>query len=211
MLDALHVTQQGIIKSWEKAWQSIWWPKMGTDIENHVTSCAVCAHWCRPLIEPMIPSQLLELQWQKVATGLFKLDSKHYIFVTDYLSRYFVLVELRSETTNSIINVLKAIFARHGIPAACFSDNGPCFSADNFSQFAKSCDFRHDTSSLHFPQSNGVAESMHFPQSNGEAESTTETAKNLLRKSSDSYLGLQAYCTMPTLMGYSPAQLIMGR
>ena len=109
----------------------IWWPKIGADIENHVTSYAICVHWYPTPIKPMIPSQLLELPWQNVATELFELDGKYYIVVTDYFSCYFKLVELRSETADSVINVLKAIFARHSVPAVCFSDYGTYVSVDS--------------------------------------------------------------------------------
>ena len=177
----------------------MWWPKMGADIKNYVISRAVCVHWRSLPIEPMIPLQLPELPWQKVAMNLFELDGKHYIVEIDYFMGYFELVELRSETADSIINVLKVIFACHSIPAVCFSDNCPCFSADSFSQFAKSFDLRQDNSRSS------------FPQSNGEAECTVEMTKNLLRKSSDPYLGLLAYRTMPTHIGNSLAQLQMGR
>ena len=82
MLDALNVAHQGIVKSREKARQFTWWLKIDADIENHVTTCALYAHWYPPPIESMISSQLPELPWQKVITYLFEIDSMHYISVT---------------------------------------------------------------------------------------------------------------------------------
>ncbi len=53
--------------------------------------------------------------------------------------------------------------------------------------------------------------SPHFPQRNGEAERAVTTIKNLLKKSSDPYLALMAYCSTPLANGYSPTELLTGR
>lgn len=94
---------------------------------------------------------------------------------------------------------MKSIFARHGIPEALRSDNGPQYSADVFSQFADEYGFMHNPSS---PK---------YPQSNGEAERAVQTIKTLLTKNNDPYLALLAYRSTPLENGYSPAELLMGR
>lgn len=198
ILDALHAAHQGIDKCREKARSSVWWPKISLDIENHVASCSTCAHFRHNVSEPLICSQLPDLPWQKIAFDLFQLNDKHYIVAVDYYSRFIELLELRSQTTECVVSALKSIFARHGVPMTCFSDNGPCFT-DQFRNFATEYNFQHLTSS---PR---------YPQSNGEAERAVQTAKNLLRKSKDPYMALLALRTTPNDTGFSPAQLLMGR
>jgi hypothetical protein len=139
------------------------------------------------------------MPWQKVASDLFELDGKHYILVIDYYSRYIELSQLTSQTSETVINSLKSIFARHGIPMVCISDNGPCYSSTLFKSFATTYGFSHVTSS---PR---------YPQANGEAERAVQTAKALLRKASDPYLALLSYRITPVLNGLSPAQLLMSR
>lgn len=91
------------------------------------------------------------------------------------------------------------MYARHGIPEQLVSDNGPQFSANTFSKFKEEFGFMHITSS---PR---------FPQSNGEVERAVQTVKNLLKKASDPYKALMAYCATPLISGLSPAELLMGR
>ena len=50
-----------------------------------------------------------------------------------------------------VINHLRSIFARHGIPEPLTSDNGPQYSAEVLSKFAKEYGFTHLTSSPYHP------------------------------------------------------------
>jgi transposase InsO family protein len=109
---------------------------------------------------------------------LFEYNKLPYLLVVDYYSRYIEIAKLSSTTSANVINHIKSIFSRHGIPESVMSDNGPQFSAQIFKDFADSYGFRHITSSPH------------YPQSNGEAERAVQTVKNLLKKSKDPYLGL---------------------
>ena len=86
------------------------------------------------------------------------MNNRHYVVVVDYYSRYIEVLELHSQTTNSVIQALKTTFARHGIPMVIFSDNGPRYNSAQFTSFTTSYGFQHHNSSPRFPQSNGAAE-----------------------------------------------------
>ena len=74
---------------------------------------------------------------------------------------YFVEVQKLTNTTSAgVISFLKTTFAHYGSPGTLISDNGPQFSSKEFNEFAKTYNLYPITSSLHFPQSNGLAESI---------------------------------------------------
>ena len=73
-------------------------------------------------------------------------------------------------------------------------------SCNEMAEFAELYGFHHQTSSLH------------YPQSNGQAERAVRTVKGLLRHSADPYMALLSYRATPLpFCGLSPAELLMGR
>ncbi|XP_030204757.1 uncharacterized protein K02A2.6-like [Gadus morhua] len=199
VLDRLHEGHQGVVKCKARARQTVWWPGLGHQITEMVLKCRTCLQERRNHSEPLMPSDCPERPWQKLGADLFELGGKTYLLVVDYLSRYVELALLTHTKCNDVINHLKSMFARHGIPEVLMSDNGPQFSGQAFASFASAYGFKHLTSS---PK---------FPQSNGEAERAVQTIKGLLKKATDPYMALLAYRATPLQNGYSPAQLLMGR
>ena len=168
--------------------------------KGSIECCAECVKHSTPHPEPLMPTPLPDYPWQSVAMDLFILNGANYVLIVDYFSRYTEVIKLRSTSSNTVIEAVKAVFSRHGIPETVRSDNGPQFSSDEFARFAACYGFRHTTSSPHFPQSNGLAERM------------VQTVKNSLKENQDPYLAILTYqSTQLPWCGLSPAQLLMGR
>ena len=74
MLQALYDAHQGIVKMRERARTSLWRQKLGDDIERIASLCVTCAHRRTLHVEPLLPSPLPDVPWQKVATDLFEYD-----------------------------------------------------------------------------------------------------------------------------------------
>ena len=72
MLDRIHAAHQGITKCRERAKHSVWWPGLSRQLEEIVRSCPQCQKHSPLRPEPLIPSQLPQLPWQKVGTDLFE-------------------------------------------------------------------------------------------------------------------------------------------
>ena len=128
-----------------------------------------------------MPTPLPNYPWQSVAMHLFILNGANYVLIVDYFSRYPEVIKLKSTSSKAVIEAVKAVFSRHGIPETVRSENGQQFSSDEFARFAADYGFRHTTSSPHFPQSNDLA------------ERKVQTVKNILKGNQDPYLAILTY------------------
>ena len=132
-----------------------------------------------------------------MGTDLFEYAGHTYLIVTDFYSKYFEIELLPQKTVTCVINNLKKIFARFGIPDEVVSDNGSQFSNTRnlysrnheFKKFVEEWGFRHTTSSPEYPQSNEAT------------ERAVQTAKRILQKAAadnkDPFEGLLKYRNTP--------------
>ena len=137
-LSKLHNGHQGIQRRRLRAKVSVWWPGIMREIENMISQCHTCARQFSPRKEPMIPTELPDYPWQRVGTDLFHLNGDNYLVVLEYFSRYPEIKKLSSTTSTAVIQTLKSIFSRLGIPQQVVIDNGPQFASQHFTNFAKS-------------------------------------------------------------------------
>ena len=150
MLERLHEGHLGLVKCRRRASQSVWWPGLGSQIEELIVNCSNCRQQEHTRAEPLLPLELPIYQWQKVVTDLLEYKKGQYLVVVDYYSRYVELAKLNSLTSADIILHLKSIFARHGIPGYMISDNGPQYASKAFSAFSQEYGFQHITSSPYY-------------------------------------------------------------
>ncbi|KXJ18236.1 Uncharacterized protein K02A2.6 [Exaiptasia diaphana] len=144
ILGKLHEGHQGIAKCRRLAIQSVWWPGLSKNIKELIENCRVCCQAKRSHPEPLNPTVMPQRPWQKLAADLMEIKKSQYLVVIDYYSRYIELAKLENSTTSKeVINHLKSIMARHGIPETMLTDNGPQFSSKEFSLFANEYGFSH--------------------------------------------------------------------
>ena len=177
--------------------------RRSNQISTMVKSCVKCSKHAiaRLNCEPMITTPLPEHPWQIVGSDLFHHKGDTYLLVVDYFFRYPEISKLSTTTSQGIINALRPIFARHGVPEILRNDNGPQYVSQEMSEFSKAYGFKQVTSSPHYPKSNGLA------------ERTVQTmTKAMLEKSKDPHLALLSQCaTALQWCGLSPVELLMGR
>jgi len=81
---------------------------------------------------------LPERAWKKIGEDLCEHKGKQFLVVIDYYSRFPEIAFMSSTTSHAVINKLKDIFARWGVPDEIVGDNGPQFSLEQFRSLAKS-------------------------------------------------------------------------
>lgn len=137
----------------------LYWPGMNEDVERLVRTCSVC-NSCKPhqQREPLKLYDVPERPWSLVATDLFHWNGAEYILIIDSFSGWIEIIKLGNTFSRTVIEKLKEVFSRFGIPDVVHSDNGPQYSSEEFQMFSREWGFSHVTSSPYYPQSNGLAE-----------------------------------------------------
>ena len=205
MMAACHDTHIGVEGCIRRARESMFWPRMATDLKTYISKCEVCmSHRTAPQKETMLPHEVTPRPWSKVGTDLCELHGRNLLVVCDYFSNFIEVENLQTTTTRAVCKVFRALFARYGVPDTLITDNGPQFSSAEFVTFTKVWSFEHSTSSPH------------YPQSNGKAENAVKTVKRLFTKCRESgqseYRALLDWRNTPTEgVGTSPAQRFFGR
>ena len=205
MIQKVHEGHLGAESCLRRAKEVFFWPLMNAEIRDYVSNCSICntlrPSQCR---EPLKSHEVPERPWSRVATDLFSHKGENFIVIVDYYSNFIEMERIATTSSRSVIQVLKKTFSRHGIPESLVSDNGPAYASEEFHEFASKWEFRH------------VTTSPHYPQANGKAESAVKICKNLLKKSqlanSDVHLALLNHRNTPTEpTNTSPAQRLYGR
>lgn len=204
MTDNVHEGHFGIEKCINLAKQVLYWPNMSVDIKNKVESCEVCLQYRRKNVkQPLLPHEPVFLPFEKIAIDFCDFEDKKLMIVVDYYSGFFEFVFLNSLQATVVIQHLKSILARHGIPVTIMTDNGPPFASAEFANFAKDWGFNHTTSSPCYPRSNGLV------------EKTVDIVKKILFKArkekKDHFLALLHFRNAERKGIYSPAQLLFSR
>jgi hypothetical protein len=160
ILDILHSSHQGIIKTKQMARDLLYWVGMHKQIEEVISKCATCqSHRVSQQKESLISLPVPDLPWEIVSSDLFEFEGTMFELTVDHYSGYFEVNELGNDATaNHVIKKLKETFARHGVPRVLFSDNGPQYSCFAFKEFASQWGFTHQTVSARYPQANGMVE-----------------------------------------------------
>ena len=205
MMAKCHATHIGIEGCLRRARESMYWPRMSSDLKDYISKCDIClAHQNAPAKETLMQHEIVARPWAKVGADLCDLNGRTLLVVCDYFSGFVEVERLHSTTTSAVSRTLKTLFSRYGVPDVLMTDNGPQFASAEFVSFASKWGFRHVTSS---PR---------YPQSNGRAENAVKTIKRLFKKCKESgqseYQALLDWRNTPTeSLGTSPAQRFLGR
>ena len=205
ILKQLHTSHQGINKTQMLARESVYWPGINKEIETMTRNCETCQKYMpQQSAEPALHHNIPPAPWMKIGSDLYQIGNTHFLIIIDYFSKYPIVAELGSTTSQNIIKTFKTTFSMFGSPREIVSDNGPQFSSAEFKMFTNRWGIKHNPSSPYYPKSNGLA------------ERTVQTVKKIIKKCketstdiSEALLHLRA--TPVDSQTKSPAELMFGR
>ena len=169
IVDLLHKSHCGLVKTYATAKEFYHWPAMKNDIKTVIDKCEPCQS-----LRPSLPvdnfiATTANDPMQEVSVDLFQIGNSHYLLLVDRFSGYPMLTRLRSLTSETVIERLKTWFFSFGFPLVLRSDGGPQFRS-RFAMFCSDYGIRHEVSSPY------------NSQSNGHAEAGVKNLKNLIQK-----------------------------
>ena len=157
-LARLHDGHRGVTKTLARARTSVWLPGLSTEIDRYVTACEECTKRCNQPPETLMPTELPDCLWQRVASDICDMSGTQYLVTIDYFSRYLEVQRLSSLSSAANVKAIHTLYASHGYPEVHVTDNGPEFAGETFRQFRRKCSVHRRSSSPKYSQSNGEAE-----------------------------------------------------
>ena len=204
-LKQIHQGHQGIEACRSRAREFVFWININNDLKELVEKCDLCqSQQNSTAIVQKYVSEVPPHPWHTLGSDLFYFQRIDFLVVVDYFSKYLIIRKIPNSTSSAVIKELGMIFSEFGKPQIFRSDNGPCYSSQEFRIFMQNWQIEHRTSSPHYPQSNGLAESM------------VKVSKNLIEKAVRqdlpwNQLLLDYRCTPISSEIPSPAEILFGR
>lgn len=209
ILTELHDGHIGMSRMKSLARSYFWWPRLDQDIESLVRSCNACLHTRnQPATTPLHSWKWPSRVWERVHADFAELDGQSFFILVDVYSKWMEVFPMKSTTTSAMIDVLRHIFAIHGLPEHFVSDNGPQFISAECAEFMKQNGVNH------------IRTPPYHPSSNGAAERCVQTVKQYLKSYKQSSMTIQhkianflfVYRNTPhSLTGRTPAELLLKR
>lgn len=172
ILNFIHQSHLGIVKSKSLARNYFFWLGMNSDIEATVKQCVRCMEClptpCKVELQPWPISGLI---WNRLHIDFMgPFGGYNFLIIVDATTKWIDCHIVNKVDSFCTIKVLKRLFSNFGIPEQIVSDNGTAFTSTVFKEFCHNYNIESLTSPVNHPASNGLAE-------NG-----VKTVKNFLKK-----------------------------
>ena len=127
ILNTLHERHVGLVKMKAMAGSAVWWPSIDQDIGAMTKDCIGCDKQSRnPERIPLHPWEWAWKPWQRVHiefTG--PVGGSMLLVIVDDFSKWPEVVPMGVDiTAHKIIEALKILWSRYGLPEILVSDNG---------------------------------------------------------------------------------------
>ena len=118
VLQELHEGHPGMSKMKALARMYVWWPGIDSDIEKSVRICTDCQEvQSSPPIAPLNPWKWLTRPWSRLHLDFMgPFEDRMFLILIDAHSKWIEAFCTQKATSRVVIDVLRTIFARFGIP-----------------------------------------------------------------------------------------------
>ena len=160
ILNRLHEAHQGISRSQARARLTLYWPNIDQDIEDYVNGCRHCQdHLPSQAKEPLVLKRPPLRPFQQIAVDFASHAGHNFLIIVDCKTDWPDVIDVGKDMTATKLSLsLRDQFCRTAVPDLIWSDGGPQFTSTHLSSFLRDWGISHETSSPHYPQSNGKAE-----------------------------------------------------
>ncbi|KII68777.1 Pro-Pol polyprotein [Thelohanellus kitauei] len=156
----LHDGHPGINAMKSTAKLYVWWPNVLIDVENYIKTCHSCQkHRPQDPDTPLYCWNVPDQPWERLHidfTGPF--DQRFWFVIVDSFSKWLEVHPVDSANTSNVIRLLDSTFSRFGVPSTVVSDNGSCFTSDEFRRFCRKFQIKHILTTPYHSRSNGAVE-----------------------------------------------------
>ena len=126
----------GIARMKSLARMYVWWPGINKDIEQAVQKCAQCQlHQATSPPAPLPPWSWPKRLWDRLHLDYAgPVQGEMFLIAIDAHSKWIEAVCTPNATSSTVIEELRTMFARFGLPETVVTDNGTCFVSSAFMQ-----------------------------------------------------------------------------
>ena len=180
VLKALHTAHQGETKSLLLARESVFWPRIASDIQKMVQNCPQCSqHQPAPSKLPILQPDPPNRPWEKIGTDIFEYQKSRYLIIVDYFSHYIIVKYLPDIRAETVSNLFMEVLTEYGLPSTIMADCGTQYTSELFKKKCEESGVQLLHSSPYHHQSNSVAErSIGIVKSHWKKAGETGTSKN---------------------------------
>jgi hypothetical protein len=208
LLNELHDGHIGMSKMKALGRSYLWWPNMDKNIELKVKEC----HTCQINSKTETKGPLHSWDWPGRPWSRVHIDyagpfmGKMFLVIIDAHSKWMDVYPTSTATSEATTELLRQSFATNGLPDVIVSDNGSCFTSDEFQKFMTLNGIKHITSAPYHPSTNGLAERAVQTFKNGMKK---QGAGSIQTKVSRFLFHYRTTCQSTT--GQTPAELLLNR
>ena len=135
VLQELHEGHPGITRMKGLARMYVWWPGINTDVEKSVWLCRHCQETqSSPPLAPLNPWQWPTRPWARIHLDFAgPIQGRMILVAVDAHSKWIEAISTSTTSSAVVIEELRVLFAKFGLPESLVTDNATCFTSQELS------------------------------------------------------------------------------